>query len=216
MRAELQVLWLGRIGYAEAMALMEARVAARTAGSAPDALFLLEHPPVLTLGRRADRADVLAAPELLAARGIEVHETGRGGEVTYHGPGQLVGYPVLDLRPERADVRRYVRDLEEVMIRAAAAFGVVAGRVDALNGAWVDGRRKIGAVGVRLSRWVTSHGFALNVSTQLDAFELIVPCGIRDRGVTSLTRETGRPISLDEATAAVEAAFRDVLDYRLG
>ena len=210
MTRQLEVLRLGRVRYADALALMEERLEARLRGEVPDALFLLEHEPVLTFGRRARMEHVVASAELLAQRGIEIHHTGRGGDVTYHGPGQIVGYPVLDLRPDRQDVRRYVRDLEEVMIRVSARYGVEAGRVDGLIGAWIGEARKIGAIGVRLSRWVTSHGFALNVSTALDAYALIVPCGITDRGVTSLERETGRQILLAEALDAVEASFREV------
>ena len=131
-----------------------------------------------------------------SALGIDIHETGRGGDVTYHGPGQVVGYPILDLRPDRCDVHRYVRDVEEVMIRACADRGVRAGRIEGLTGAWV-GADKIGAVGVRISRWITSHGFAFNVATDLDGFSLIVPCGIADRGVTSLERALGRPTSIE-------------------
>jgi lipoyl(octanoyl) transferase len=189
---------------------MDALAAARQRGEAPDTLLLLEHEPVLTLGRRADPSNVLLSAEALAARGIERFETGRGGDVTYHGPGQIVAYPVFDLAPDRKDVRRYVTELEEVMIRVAARHGIVAERVAGLNGAWVDQRRKIGAVGVRISRWITTHGLALNVSTALDAFELIVPCGIRDRGVTSIAVETGRAVTLEAVLDDVEDVFREV------
>jgi lipoyl(octanoyl) transferase len=209
-RAPIEVVRLGRVRYAEAMARMDALAAARQRGEAPDTLLLLEHEPVLTLGRRADPSNVLLSAEALAARGIERFETGRGGDVTYHGPGQIVAYPVFDLAPDRKDVRRYVTELEEVMIRVAARHGIVAERVAGLNGAWVDQRRKIGAVGVRISRWITTHGLALNVSTALDAFELIVPCGIRDRGVTSIAVETGRAVTLEAVLDDVEDVFREV------
>lgn len=189
---------------------MEALATARARGEAPDTLLLLEHEPVLTLGRRAKQENILLDPPSLAARGIEVHETGRGGDVTYHGPGQIVGYPILDLRPDRCDVRRYVHDLEEVMIRVCASYGVEAGRVDGLIGTWISSQRKIGAIGVRISRWITSHGFALNVASSLDAFSLIVPCGIRDKGVTSLSRESGAEVSVDSALDRVETAFLSV------
>ncbi|MDP6946124.1 MAG: lipoyl(octanoyl) transferase LipB, partial [Myxococcota bacterium] len=159
----LEVIRLGRVAYGDALERMEARVEARLKGEVPDALFLLEHTPVLTLGRRADRGHILLDRAGLAARGVEVFETGRGGDVTYHGPGQIVGYPVLDLKPERKDVRKYVADLEQVMIDTSRDYGVEAGRVEGLIGAWIEERRKIGAIGVRISRWVTSHGFALNV-----------------------------------------------------
>lgn len=208
--ATIEVVHLGRVRYADAMARMEARAAERTAGTAPDTLFLLEHEPVITLGRRADTTNILRSPEQLSALGVEVHETGRGGDVTYHGPGQLVAYPVFDLRPERQDVRRYVSDLEEAMIRTVAHWGIRADRLDKLNGTWVDGQRKIGAVGVRISRWVTTHGLALNVNTDLDAFSVIVPCGIRDRAVTSIARELGRPVPMNDVMAAMEAVFREV------
>ncbi len=147
----------------------------------------------MTLGVRGRRSHILAAPEHLAARGIEVHETGRGGDVTYHGPGQIVGYPIIDLKPDRCDVHRYVRDLEDVLIRTAADFGIAAETVPGLTGVWV-GRDKLAALGVRIARWVTSHGFALNVNTDLDYFRLIVPCGLADRGVTSFERLLGHPV----------------------
>ena len=148
---------------------------------------------MFTLGRNARAENVLFPAERLRERGFDVYDTGRGGDVTYHGPGQVVGYPILDLSPDRRDVHRYVRDLEDVMIRTCASYGVEAGRIDGLTGTWV-GREKIGAIGVRISRWVTSHGFAFNVSTDLAAFDLIVPCGIRDKGVTSLERLLGRDV----------------------
>jgi lipoyl(octanoyl) transferase len=183
------------VPYADALALQHRLVEDRRAGQIPDTLLLVEHPHVLTLGvRQGGRDHVLVSEEILSARGIELHHTGRGGDVTYHGPGQIVGYPILDLRPDRCDVHRYVRDLEEVMIRVCADYGVSAGRVEGLSGAWV-GNEKIGAIGVRISRWITSHGFAFNVNTDLSHFQLIVPCGIADRGVTSLQKEAGRPVS---------------------
>ena len=152
---------------------------------------------------------MLFPAEALRERGFDVFETGRGGDVTYHGPGQVVGYPVIDLSPDRRDVHRYVRDLEEVMIRACADYGVEAGRVEGLTGTWV-GRDKIGAIGVRIARWVTSHGFAFNVATDLSAFDLIVPCGIRGRGVTSLERLLGRPVPIDEVMDRLTRHFAAV------
>jgi len=213
----LVVRRLGLVRYGEALALQQSLVDARRHGQVPDQLLLLEHPPVITLGARTrNRFDhVLATPSILAARGIELVETGRGGDVTYHGPGQLVGYPILDLKPDRCDVHRYVRDLEEVLIRAVAAFGIEAERLPGLTGAWVGGE-KLAAIGVRISRWITSHGFALNVSTDLEAFSLIVPCGITDRGVTSIGRLLGRPIPMSEVEAAVVRAFCDVFDREIG
>lgn len=170
----------------------------------PDTLLLLQHPAVITVGNRGDggRSHIVAPAEHLANLGIDVHETGRGGDVTYHGPGQVVGYPILDLKPDRQDVHKYVRDLEEVMIRVCAGYGIEAGRIQGLSGTWVRGE-KIGAIGVRISRWITSHGFAFNVNTNLEHFTLIVPCGIGDRGVTSLSKLLGREVAIDE----VESAF---------
>jgi lipoyl(octanoyl) transferase len=198
MRA-LEIRRLGMVPYVEALAMQRALVEARQAGRVPDLLLLLQHPPVITLGVKGDggRSHVLATPDRLAQIGIEITEAGRGGDVTYHGPGQIVGYPIVDLRPDRCDVHRYVRDLEEVMIRVCADYGIVAGRIPRLTGTWVR-TEKIGAIGVRISRWVTSHGFAFNVNTNLEHFGLIVPCGIGDRGVTSLERTTGRAVSLAE------------------
>jgi lipoyl(octanoyl) transferase len=193
--------------------MQRALVEERRAGRIPDVLLLLQHPPVITLGVKPDanRANIVATPERLAALCIEVHETGRGGDVTYHGPGQIVGYPILDLKPDRCDVHRYVRDLEEVMIRVCAAYGVDAGRIKGLTGAWV-GAEKIGAIGVRISRWITSHGFAFNVATNLDHFQLIVPCGISDRGVTSLERATGRSVTLPEVEDVFVHHFAGVFE----
>jgi lipoyl(octanoyl) transferase len=200
----LEVRRLGTVPYAEALAMQRALVEERKADRVPDLLLLLQHPPVITVGVKGDggRSNIVATADRLRALDIEVSETGRGGDVTYHGPGQIVGYPILDLRPDRCDVHRYVRDIEEVMIRACADYGVRADRIPGLTGAWI-GRGKIGAIGVRISRWVTSHGFAFNVSTNLDHFELIVPCGISDGGVTSLEKETGRRLSM----ATVEDAL---------
>jgi lipoyl(octanoyl) transferase len=188
---------LGRISYASGLERQSALVADRQAGRVPDTLLLLEHDPVFTLGRNAKPENMLFTAEALRARGFDVFETGRGGDVTYHGPGQVVGYPILDLGPDRRDVHRYVRDLEEVMIRTCADYGLPAARVAGMTGAWV-GDEKIGAIGVRIARWVTSHGFALNVSNDLAPFAMIVPCGIRGRGVTSLQRQLARTVPLPE------------------
>jgi lipoyl(octanoyl) transferase len=208
---ELEVRHLGLISYAEGLALQQQLVEERKAGRIPDQLLLLEHSPVITLGVRArhDRSHVLASPEALEARGVELFETGRGGDVTYHGPGQLVGYPILDLRPDRCDVHRYVRDIEEALIRTAAAFGVEAGRSPGLTGVWV-GNEKLAAIGVRIARWITSHGFAFNVTTALDHFDLIVPCGISDKGVTSLQKLLGRPVRVAEVADVAASAFAAV------
>jgi len=204
----IEVRHLGVVPYEDALALQRRLVDDRQAGRAGDVLLLLEHPHVITQGVRArgSRAHIVASDAALAARGVRVVETGRGGDVTYHGPGQIVGYPILDLRPERCDVHRYVRDLEEVMIRAAARFGVAAGRVPGLTGVWVGGA-KLGAIGVRISRWITSHGFAFNVAPDLEFFGLIVPCGIADRTVTSLARLLGQPPPPGQVEDALAAEF---------
>lgn len=214
MRRQITVHRLGRVRYAEALELQERLQRARIRGRVGDTLLLLEHPPVVTLGRGANEQNILLSRALLAARGFDVAEIGRGGDVTYHGPGQLVGYPILDLSPDRKDVRRYVTDLEELMIRLAAEYGLEAGRVPKLNGTWI-GDRKIGAIGVRISRWVTMHGFAFNVTTDLDHFGVIVPCGITDRGVTSLRRELDRDVAMDEVMPKLEALFGELFDADL-
>jgi lipoyl(octanoyl) transferase len=198
-RGPVSIRRLGRIEYAGALEMQKALVEDRRAGRIGDTVLLLEHPPVITLGvkTRGKPTNILASPDVLTAAGVGVFDTGRGGDVTYHGPGQLVGYPILDLQPDRCDVHRYVRDLEEVMIRTCADYGIPAARVAGLTGAWV-GQEKIGAIGVRIARWVTSHGFAFNVSNDLSPFGLIVPCGIQGRGVTSLQHLLGRGVPLDE------------------
>ena len=210
----MEVRRLGRVGYADGLAMQRALVEDRRAGRVDDLLLLLEHPHVLTLGVRGDRgrSHILAPPDLLDSRGVEVHETGRGGDITYHGPGQIVGYPILDLRPDRCDVHRYVRDLEEVLIRVAADFGVAASRVEGLTGVWV-GRDKLAAIGVRIARWITSHGFALNVATDLDYFNLIVPCGIVDRGVTSISRLLGQTVELRKVEECIASHFSNVFQF---
>jgi len=202
---------LGRVGYERGLEVQAQLVADRQAGRIADTLLLLEHDPVFTLGRNARKENVLFPEDALRARGFEVYETGRGGDVTYHGPGQVVGYPILDLSPDRRDVHRYVRDLEEVMIRTCADYGIAAGRVAGATGCWA-GDEKIGAIGVRIARWVTSHGFAFNVGIDLSAFDLIVPCGIRGRGVTSLERKLGRPVPLDDVMDRLAAGFAAVFE----
>jgi lipoyl(octanoyl) transferase len=199
------------VPYAEGLQLQRDLVEERRAGRVPDLLLLLQHPPVITLGVKGDggRANVLATDARLKELGLEISETGRGGDVTYHGPGQIVGYPILDLKPDRCDVHRYVRDLEEVMVRVCADYGVNAGRIPGLTGTWI-GNEKVGAIGVRISRWITSHGFAFNVNTNLADFQLIVPCGITDHGVTSLEQATGRTLSIAEVEDRVAAQFASV------
>lgn len=200
---------LGLVPYEEGVALQEELRRGVTEGTVPEQLLLLEHPPVVTLGRNAGAGNVVLPPEALRARGIELRESGRGGDVTFHGPGQLVGYPILDLNPDRRDVHRYVRDLEEVLIRTLADFGVRAGRIPGLTGVWI-GDLKIAAIGVRISRWVTSHGFALNVRNDLEYFGVIVPCGISDRGVTSLSRVLERDVPLAEVKPPLVRRFAEV------
>lgn len=209
----LEVRRLGTVGYPEALAMQRALVEERRADRVPDLLILLQHPAVITLGVKGDggRSNVMATPDRLSELGIAVEETGRGGDVTYHGPGQIVGYPIIDLRPDRQDVHRYVRDLEEVMIRTCADYGLEAGRIAGLTGTWI-GAEKIGAIGVRISRWITSHGFAFNVSTRLEHFQLIVPCGISDRGVTSLEKATGRTIAIEDVQERIVEHFGSVFD----
>ena len=187
----LRVERMGRVPYGPMHDLQQIRQGEVATGEADDTLFLLEHDPVITLGRNSGDGHVLVDREVLAARGVELFATGRGGDVTYHGPGQVVGYPIVALQEDERDIKAYVGWLEEIMIRTAAAFGVEAGRVDGLRGIWV-GNDKIGAVGVRIAQWTTLHGFALNVSTHLDDFSMIVPCGLHGRGVTSLARLLGQ------------------------
>jgi lipoyl(octanoyl) transferase len=209
----LEIRRLGVVRYDEALALQRGLVEDRRADRVPDLLLLLQHPAVITLGVKGDggRANIVASEARLAELGIAVHETGRGGDVTYHGPGQIVVYPILDLRPDRCDVHRYVRDLEEVMMRVCADYGVSAGRIKGLTGAWV-GAEKIGAIGVRISRWITSHGLALNVSTNLDHFKLIVPCGIADRGVTSLEKATGVRVPVGDVEDTLIRRFSETFE----
>jgi lipoyl(octanoyl) transferase len=202
--------------YAEALTLQRALVDQRRDGAVDDLLLFVEHPHVLTFGVRGDggRSHVLADPKTLAARGVDVYEAGRGGDVTYHGPGQIVGYPIIDLKPDRCDVHRYVRDLEEVIIRTSWDYGVEAGRIAGLTGVWV-GREKLAAIGVRIARWITSHGFALNVTTDLEYFNLIIPCGIADHGVTSLERLLGRTVDSGDVEDRLTAHFCSVFDRSL-
>jgi len=212
---EVEIRRLGVVPYADGLELQRELVGRRKADQIPDQLLLLEHPPVITLGvkTRNDRSHVVATAATLEEEGVEVFESGRGGDVTYHGPGQLVAYPIIDLRPDRCDVHRYVRDLEEVLIRTSAAFGIVARRSEGLTGAWV-GEEKLAAIGVRIARWITSHGFALNVSTNLSHFGLIVPCGISDKGVTSLEKLLARQLSMVTVEDAVIDAFCAVFQRR--
>jgi lipoyl(octanoyl) transferase len=208
----LDIRRLGRLSYGDGLALQERLVDERKRGVGVDTLLLLEHGPVITMGRNA-RAENLLIPEaLLRARGVELFEVGRGGDVTYHGPGQVVGYPILEIPEGRRDVHRYVRDLEEVMIRVCGDYGFAARRIAGKSGTFV-GDNKIGAIGVRISRWVTSHGFAFNANTNLSAFDLIVPCGLRDQGVTSLAKLLGREVDQAEVEEHLATRFKEVLGY---
>ncbi|HID87211.1 MAG TPA: lipoyl(octanoyl) transferase LipB [Anaerolineae bacterium] len=210
-------MWLLNLGlepYDRALELQHRLVAARKEGRGEDVLILLEHPPVITLGRRADESHITASPELLARLGIRVYRVERGGDVTYHGPGQIVGYPILDLRGHRQDVGWYVHSLEEVIIRALADFGVVAQRVEGAVGVWV-GDGKIAAIGARIESWVTYHGFALNVDPDLRHFDLIVPCGIRDKGITSMRRVLGKPVDLEVVRRRLAQRFGEVFGVTL-
>lgn len=212
----LEVRRLGLVAYRDALELQRAFVEERKSDRVPDLLLLLEHPPVITLGVKGDggRGNIVAAPDHLDSLGIDVFDAGRGGDVTYHGPGQVVVYPIIDLKPDRCDVHRYVRDLEEVMIRTCADFGVSARRIAGLTGTWV-GAEKIGAIGVKISRWVTSHGFALNVTTNLEHFRLIVPCGISDHGVTSLAHASTQDVDGGAVQARLVAHFAAVFERTL-
>ena len=233
----ISIIQLGRVDYATALKLQRSLVELRKAGQIADTLLLLEHPPVITLGRNAKRANVLVSGEEAARSGVEIFECDRGGDVTYHGPGQLVGYPVFDLRgfTPRIGAVEFVRKLEEVLIRTCADFGVATHRVRGMTGVWtLRHEAKIAAIGVHISRGVTSHGFALNVSTDLGHFKLIVPCGIGDKPVTSMDRALAdaypgiavTPLTLDEVSQSVarnfgrvfgtETAWVDTLDALLG
>ncbi len=201
-----QVEQLGVLDYAEALQLQQEKVALRKAGAIPDTLLLLEHPHVYTLGRNARRENLLVSSQQLAELGAQVYETDRGGDVTYHGPGQLVGYPILDLTKHRRDLSWYMRSLEEVFVGVAGDFGIRAGRLAGWPGVWV-GNEKLVAMGVHVSSWITSHGFAFNVNTDLGYFGWIVPCGLRDKGVTSLRKLRGGPVEMGTALERVVEHF---------
>lgn len=227
MQQAEKICWvvdLGLIAYAPACELQQGLVALRKAGTIPDVLLFCEHPHVITLGRNARSENLLASNQLLAQRGIELATTDRGGDITYHGPGQVVGYPILDLTEHRGgrgrgrDLGWYVEQLEDVMIRATADYGIVARRSVTGHGVWVEGaegEEKLGALGVHLSRWVTSHGFAYNVSTDLRYFDLMVPCGIAGKRATSLERALGREVGSEEVRARLEARFAEVFEVQM-
>jgi lipoate-protein ligase B len=203
----LLVVPLGTLSYAPALELQRAAARARIAGElTEDALLLVEHPPVITLGRSTKATSLPLSADAIRARGVEVHEVERGGDVTFHGPGQLVGYPIVDLKRHKKDLHWYLRQVEQALIDALATFGIAGGRVEKYTGVWV-GSRKIASIGVHARDWVTWHGFALNVTTALSYFDLIVPCGIHGVEMTSVARELGRDVSLDEVSDAVARAF---------
>ncbi len=210
---------LGLMGYAEAWKLQERLVAARKTGLMDDVLLLCEHPHVITLGRNGKREHLLASDHLLRQMNVAFHVANRGGDITYHGPGQIVGYPILNLAAIRRDVVWYVRRLEEAMIRATGDFGIEAGRVEGKTGVWVkapDGNEeKLAAIGVHISRWITSHGFAYNVATDLRYFDLIVPCGIPDRRPTSLEKLLGRTVDRAEAAERILKHFGKVFELQM-
>jgi lipoate-protein ligase B len=212
---KLLVHSLGLTPYADALELQRAAARARISGALDeDLLLLVEHPPVVTLGRSSKDSHLLASPEFLVARGVELYEVERGGDVTYHGPGQLVGYPIVDLKRHRQDLHWYLRQVEETVIRALAVFGLEARRRQGLTGVWI-GERKIASIGVHARDWVTWHGFALNVSTDLSEFEVIVPCGIAGVEMTSVERELGRTVHMSDVEAAIAHALAEVLGLEL-
>lgn len=203
----------GTVPYRQAVALQESYVNEVVSGEGSEKLILLEHPHVITMGRGFHRENLLFSPEWLQEQGVSVEESGRGGDVTYHGPGQLVGYPILDLR-EKPDLHLYLRRLEDLMIRTVADFGILADRKSGLTGIWV-GNEKIGAIGVRVARWVASHGFALNVNTNLRYFEFIIPCGIREHGVTSMQKLLGRKIPIEDVRESLISHFEQIFERKV-
>jgi lipoyl(octanoyl) transferase len=212
------IIDLGLIRYAAASEVQRRIVEARKAGAIGDVLLLCEHRHVITMGRNGKREHLLVSESVLKQKGVEFHETNRGGDITYHGPGQIVGYPILDLGAIRKDVRWYVRMLEEVMIRSTAEFGISAARVEGRTGIWVgEGKRseKLAAIGVHLSRWVSSHGFAYNVATDLRYFDLIVPCGIAGKKATSLEKLLGRAVEREAAAGRIARQFGEVFGLRM-
>lgn len=216
------VLYLSRVPYTTAEKLQRTLLSLRKAGNIENTLLLLEHPPVITLGRNARLENVLASPEFLARRGVELHEIDRGGDVTFHGPGQLIAYPIFDLRSFEPKIGavEFVRRLEEVLIRICSDYGIATQRIKGLTGVWTYAlpnkpEAKIAAIGVRISRAVTTHGFALNVTTELDYFSFIVPCGITNKPVTSFMRETGRELSLEEVATSASRNFGRVFNSQM-
>ena len=206
----MKTVWLGRIDYTACWKLQNELAAARLKGDIEDTLLLLEHPPTITLGRSAKTAHLLASENALQAAGVEVVEVDRGGDITYHGPGQLVGYPIFDLRNHGQDLHLFLRLMEEVLIRSLSAFGLEGRRFAPHTGVWID-KRKIAAIGIKVGRWISTHGFALNVDPDMSHFELIIPCGIRDYPVTSVSAELGRRVKTQDIASPVTNSFRAVI-----
>jgi lipoyl(octanoyl) transferase len=213
-RRPLEVRLLGALSYQEGLTLQQELVERRRSGEIPDQLLLLEHPPVITLGSSAQEEHLLLSASEREAKGIQLFNAGRGGDVTYHGPGQLVGYPILDLKPDRRDLHQYLRELEEVLIHALKSFGISSHREEGLTGVWVS-QGKLAAIGIRVSSgWITSHGFALNVNPDLDHFSSIVPCGIHDRPVTSMAHVLNRPIRVQDVLPVVTQSFGETFQRK--
>ena len=211
-KKQLLIKKLGRVEYGDALALQKETELAIKDGRQPDTLLLLEHPHTLTVGRRGESAEILMSQELLAARGVTVFETNRGGKITYHGLGQIVGYPIINLSPDREDVHKYVRDLEEVLIQTLRDFGIPAFRLEGLTGVHTS-RGKVAAIGVHIARWITTHGFALNVNTDLSFFNLIIACD--GEQVTSMEDLVGREVEMEEVEDRIAIHFADVFDMQL-
>ena len=206
----VEARWLGTVPYSQGVDLQHDLITRRRQGDLPDQLLLLEHPHVITMGSASDPANILVDPDERRSLGIELVDSGRGGDVTYHGPGQLVSYPILDLNPDRKDIHRYLRDLEEVLIHVVGSLGGRGYRIPGVTGVWTA-KGKVGAIGIRVSSgWITSHGFALNVRTDLSYFDRIVPCGLTDRSVSSLERILRRDVSMDEVVELTSDAFGEV------
>lgn len=212
MSRELAVEWLGRRPYGEVLEMQRALAAERIAGGRPDTLLLVEHDPVVTLGRSTKREHLLLSEKALADRGVELFDIERGGDVTFHGPGQLVGYPIFDLQQHKQDLHWYLRQIEQVLIEALATYGITGSRVDKYTGVWVDDR-KIASIGVHARSWVTWHGFALNVTTDLSYFDVMVPCGIPQVTMTSIEKEIAGPIRLPDVASRVIASFESVFEF---
>ena len=212
---ELWVVWLGRMGYEECLELQREVARQRISGSIPhDVLLLVEHPPVVTLGRSSKQKNLISSPAFLASRGVELFEVERGGDVTFHGPGQLVGYPIFDLKQHRQDLHWYLRSVEEALIRTLSEYGIPGERSTGYTGVWTRGR-KIASIGVHARDWVTWHGFALNVTTDLSYFDLIVPCGIVGVEMTSIAKETGAPVDVDPVCDVAAREFATVFDLTM-